>query len=116
MLVTYVTAIEHLKLTFRKAEPEIVSSVTRMLAQAEAIVLTHIKTYPPEWTEDTDPTVDHDFAIVQAAILTVLGNLNQHRGDEDPGSAGTGPMPAVYGPLTPRVAELLSPLRDPSLA
>lgn len=116
MLVTYDTAVEHLKLTFRKTEPEIQSSVTRMLAQAEAIVLKHIKVTDPAWTEDTDPAKDGDFAIVQTAILAVLGNLNQHRGDEDAGSGATGPMPALHGPLTPRVAELLSPLRDPSLA
>jgi hypothetical protein len=115
MLVTYDTAVEHLKLTFRKTEPEIISSVTRLLAQAEGIVLTHIKTYPEEWTDATDPAEDHDFAIVQAAILNVLANLNQDRGDESRGGS-QGPMPTLHGPLSPRVAELLSPLRDPSLA
>ena len=112
MLVSYDTAAEHLRLGDLKADTDTMHTVTRMLAQAEGLVLRHIKyvpTEPPEWSEATDPALDGDFAIVQAAILTVLGNFYRFRGDDEVSAAGN-------GPLTPRVAELLSQLRDPTVA
>jgi len=113
MLVTYDTAADHLRLGDLKTDPEVESSVTRYLAQAEGLVRTHIKLHlwetPPTWDDTTDPATDRDFAIVQAGILTVLGNLWRFRGDDETSAAGN-------GPLTPRVAELLSQLRDPSFA
>ena len=111
MLVTYDTAADHLKLGDLKTDPETQTAVLRYLAEAQGLVLRHIKFIQrdPPWTDATDPAVDGDFAIVQAAILTVLGNVWRFRGDDETSAAGN-------GPLTPRVAELLSQLRDPSFA
>lgn len=111
MLVTYATAASHLKLLDLTSDPDVQAEVMRYLAEAQGLVLRHIKFVQrdPPWTEETDPAVDGDFAIVQAGILTVLGNLWRFRGDDEASAAGN-------GPLTPRVAELLSQLRDPSFA
>jgi hypothetical protein len=77
------------------------------MAQAEAIVLQHIKyAASPEWDETSDPETDRDFAIIQAATLKVLGNLYRFRGDDEkPGN-----------PLSEDVILMLSQHRDPSLA
>ena len=109
MLVTYDTAADHLRLGDLKTDPETETSVTRYLVQAEQLVITHVKRFDHTWTDTTDPATDREFAIVQAGILTVLGNLWRFRGDDETSAAGN-------GPLTPRVAELLSQLRDPSFA
>lgn len=113
MLVTYAVAAQHLKLYELYADPEITADVTRKLRQAEALVIAHLKTHlwttPPTWDENTDPEDDQAFALAQSAILMVLSNLWRFRGDD----ANT---PAGNGPLTPRVVELLSSLRDPSFA
>lgn len=77
--------------------------------QAEAIVLQHLKgnNGSPDWDETTDPAVDTDFAIVQAATLKVLQNIYRFRGDDEK------PSPS---PMSPDVVDMLSMMRDPTLA
>jgi len=112
-LVDYAAAAQHLKLYELAADPDVEADVRRKLTQAEALVLTHLKTHlwevPPVWDETTDPESDFAFALAQSAVLMVLSNLWRFRGDDENTSSGN-------GPLTPRVAELLSQLRDPSMA
>lgn len=108
-LVTYETAASHLRLGDLASDSDVQSEVRRYLIQAEQLVITHVKRPDHTWTDATDPATDREFAIVQAGILTVLGNLWRFRGDDETSAAGN-------GPLTPRVAELLSQLRDPSFA
>jgi hypothetical protein len=108
MFVSYDTAAMHLKLYDLKMNPEVEADVRLKLAQAEALVLTHIKTPDPGWTDETDPATNFLFAVAQAATLLILSNLWRFRGDDE--------TKGENGPLTPRVAELLSQFRDPSLA
>jgi hypothetical protein len=87
------------------------SDVQLKLHQATAIVLMHIKRHEyADWSEDTDPATDPEYALASAAILKVLGNLWKFRGDDaqTPG--------AVEGPLTPDIVLLLSGMRDPTIA
>lgn len=112
MLVTYATAAEHLKLYELANDPAVEADVTRKLRQAEALVVTHLKIHlwdpVPAWDENTDPATDRSFALAQAGILMVLENLYRFRGGDE--------KDVATGPLTPRVAELLSAIRDPSFA
>lgn len=106
-LITTDMAIGHLRYT-----PEDLFDLERKMASASALVMTYLKrpellTDSPAWTVQTDPSTDAEFAIVQAAILEVLANMYQHRGDGDT---------HVDGPLTQRVKNALSMLRDPALA
>ena len=77
------------------------------MEQATALVITYLKRPDREWTVETDPTDDPEFAIVQAAILEVLSNLFGDRGDRDK---------PTDGPVTDRVKRMLSMHRDPSMA
>lgn len=76
---------------------------------AEALVLQHLRrtdeTSPP-WTAETDPETDREFAIAQAAVLKVLGNLYRYRGDDET------PM----NPMSEDVIAMLSMQRDPTLS
>jgi len=66
-----------------------------------------------DWTTATDPAVDLDFAVVQAAILETLGDLWRFRGDD----ADLKPEdPAAGAYLRPNVRRKLHPLRRPALA
>jgi len=109
-LVTLAQAQQHLNLdatTFAAVEAD----VTLKLAQATARVLIHIAREENDWTEATDPSVDLDFALVQGAILAVLGDYFRYRGDDPPSedvSAG------AY--LSAAVRRTLHPLRRPVLA
>lgn len=76
--------------------------------QASAIVTDYLSEYladlgSPAWDEDTDPTTEPQFALVQAAILEVVTNLWRHRGDESPD-----------GPLTTRVVNMLRSVKTPA--
>jgi hypothetical protein len=120
MLIDYTMAAQHLKLYELASDPEIQADVERKMAQADAIVMTHLKTHlwetPPTWDETTDPETDFQYALAQSAVLLVLSNLWRFRGDDEQASSAGGPMPASAGPLSPRVAELLAQIRDPSFA
>jgi len=109
MLVTYETAAAHLKHGDLTTDPEVQTATLLYLAQAEAFVLTHITRADATWTDATDPASDPAFAIVQAAILGVLGNLWRFRGDDADSGKGNGPLIA-------RAVEMLAALRDPSFA
>lgn len=110
-LVPLATALAHLRLVPSTGSPNpYEDDVQLKLDQATAIVLIHIKRQNyDEWSENTDPATDPEFALVQAAILKVLGNLYRFRGDDSqiPG--------AVEGPMTPDIVRMLEPLRMPTL-
>lgn len=74
------------------------------MEQASALVIAHLKR-PAEWTVDDIPANDPEFAIVQASVLKVLGNLYRFRGDDDESPA----------PVSPDVVSMLSMHRDPTL-
>lgn len=103
-LITVTQAAAHLKANI--ADPLFVEEIAPKLDQATAIVIRYIKRPDHGWTVNTDPSTDLEFAIVQAAILKVLGNLYMFRGDDQPQS----------DPLSPDVVSVLSMVRDPSLA
>jgi hypothetical protein len=113
MLVDYQTATRHLRLYELASTPEVEADVRGKLAEAHALVMTHLKTHrwdpPPTWDETTDPATDFQFALARSAVLMVLSNLWRFRGDDETTGGGN-------GPLTPRVVEVLSQLRDPSFA
>lgn len=104
-LVTYDQAVAHLKQQgVLDVSPEDVDLALK-LQQASSLVLVHLKR-PGEWSVDSDPTDDPEFAIVQAAVLKVLGNLYRFRGDDESSPA----------PISDDVVRMLSMLRDPTLA
>lgn len=104
-LVTYATAVRHLRQTgVLDGSPED-DDLTAKIEQASALVLVHLKR-AGEWTVDTDPTDDPEFAVVQAAVLKVLGNLYRFRGDDE----------KPVSPISEDVVSMLSMLRDPSWA
>jgi hypothetical protein len=108
-LVTYAQAKAHLRLPDDR-EQEDVEAKTQ---QATAMVLRHIEREENDWDDTTDPTVDLDFAIVQAAILETLGDLWRFRGDD----ADQKPELVEEGAyLKANVRRKLHPLRRPSLA
>jgi hypothetical protein len=77
------------------------------IAQAEAFVWQHLKRDgDPPWDVNSDPTTDREFAIVLAATLIVLQDLYRFRGDD-------APSPLLFNP---RVLDMLSMLRDPTVA
>ncbi len=99
-LVTYAQAKAHLRLPGDDEQAD----VELKLAQAQGIVLAHLKV-----NEDDSgfPASENEAAVVQAAILKVLGHLWRARGDEDK---------PIVGPLTDDVIRMLSMHRDPALA
>ncbi len=107
-LVTYTQAKAHLGIG-----DEHESTVRLQLEQATQLVLLYLGRPEQDWTEDTDPTEDPDFSIVQAAILAQLGDLFRFRGDDDDDPADK-VEDANY--LSARVRRMLYPLRSPSLA
>lgn len=108
-IVTYKQATTHLGLGDEEN-----ATVRAKLNQATSLVLTYIDRRDHEWDQNTDPRTDHDFSIVQAAILAQLGELYRFRGDDD----NDGPAMSVEDSnyLSPRVRRMLYPLRPPSLA
>lgn len=108
-IVTTAQAIQHLRLP---DAPDDLIEIERLIIVAQALVIKYLKrpellTDSPVWSSDTDPSGDETFAVVQQAILEVLANLYQDRGDRDE---------PTEGPLTPRLKNLLSLYRDPALA
>lgn len=104
-LVTYGEAIRHLQQQGVLDGSPSDEDVMLKLEQASAIVAVHLKR-PGEWSIGSIAADDPEFAIVQAAILKVLGNLYRFRGDDD----------AAPEPMSPDVKMMLDPLRDPTLA
>lgn len=102
-LITTEQALTHL----RVSGDEYTADVELKMEQATALVITYLKRPNHTWTTETDPVADPEFAIVRGAILEVLANLFYDRGDHDD--------PTV-GPITPRLKNALSMLRDPALA
>lgn len=108
-LVTYAQAHAHLRLPDDREQAQ----VEEKTQQATALVLIHIDREVNDWTVATDPAVDLEFAIVQAAILDTLGDLWRFRGDD----ADLKPEdPAAGAYLRPNVRRKLHPLRRPALA
>lgn len=104
-LVTYAQAVQHLKQTGVLNGSPTDDDLTLKLEQASAIVVIYLKR-PGEWDLDTTPSDDPEFAVVQAAVLKVLGNLYRYRGDEEDSPA----------PVSPDIVAMLSMLRDPALS
>lgn len=106
-LITYAQAVAHLKQNgvLDVGSPAEDSDLAVKIEQASAIVLIYLKR-PGEWDVDSLPTDDPEFAIVQAAVLKVLGNLYRFRGDDESAAA----------PVSEDIIRMLSILRDPSLA
>jgi hypothetical protein len=115
-LVTLIQAIRHVKAPFTEsAGPEEgVEELQDLMEQATAICLNYIEReaedQSPAWTDATDPALDSEFAIVQAAILRMLMHLWRWRGDDD--------KPPSWSPhdLPADVTMLLRLLKDPTLA
>lgn len=107
-LITYAQACRHLKIDATVSSPpsDQQLDIELKMEQATAFVLDHIKKLDAIWTAETDPAEDLEFAIVQAAILKVLKNLDRFRGDDAPDQ----------GPLTEEIVNMLSHQRTPSLA
>lgn len=104
-LVTYAAAVAHLKQTgVLDGSPED-ADLALKIEQASALVLIHLKR-PAEWDVESDPTDDPEFAVVQAAVFRVLGNLYRFRGDDD----------RAPNPVDDGVISMLTMLRDPTMA
>lgn len=109
-LVTYQMAVDHLKqngvLDLDGGSPDVQNDdLNAKIEQASAMVLIHLKRHG-EWDVETDADTDPEFAVVQAAVLKVLGNLYRFRGDDENSPS----------PIDDNVARMLSMLRDPTLA
>ena len=104
-LVTYDMAVRHLKQEgVLDGSPED-TDLNAKIVTASAIVIVHLKR-PAEWDLQSDPITDDEFAIVQAAVLKVLGNLYRFRGDDE----------KTPNPVDDSVVSMLSMLRDPAMA
>jgi hypothetical protein len=104
-LITKEQAIAHLR---DGAGVEHETDLEMKMTQAEAHVLVYLKRTTDAdgntWTADS---TDSEFPIVQAAILDVLSNLFRDRNDREK---------PTDGPITPRIKNALSMLRDPALS
>lgn len=104
-LITYAQAVDHLKQIGVLDGSPADDDLTLKIEQASAIVVVYLKR-PGEWDLETVPADDPEFAVVQAAVLKVLGNLYRFRGDD----------PQANAPVSADIVAMLSMLRDPSLA
>lgn len=110
-LVTYEQAKEHLRLSGDAERADL----ERKLEQATAMIILYIQRPDHGWTTETDPAVDMEFALVQAAICETVGDLYFNRGDqaEDPRALDE----TIGGAFLPRhVRRMLMPLRSPTCA
>lgn len=76
-LVTWDTVKSHLKLSGDEEKDDL----ERKAIQATSMVIRLIERPDHEWTDDTDPDEDEEFALVQAAILDVIATAYANRGD-----------------------------------
>jgi hypothetical protein len=108
-LVTYAQAHEHLRLPDDREQP----GVELKLQQATAFVLMYVQREVNDWTVDTDPSADLPFAIVQGAILYLLGEYWRKRGDD----TDLKPEDPAWGAfLQPPLRQRLTLLRRPVCA
>jgi inactivated superfamily I helicase len=108
-LITFEAAVNHLRqngvVVAASPEEPAAADLLLKMEQASALVVAHLKR-PAEWAVDDRPEDDPEFAIVQAAVLKVLGNLYRVRGDDEQSPA----------PVSADVVSMLSLHRDPTLA
>lgn len=106
-LVTFTRAVEHLHLSIVEESPpsEAELDLRLKMEQATNLVIDYVKKRDHPWRDSTDPMVDPEFAIVQGAILKVLGCLWRERGD--------GEKP--YDPIA-EIELMMSGYRKPTLA
>lgn len=104
-LVSYEQAVHHLKQQGVLDVSPDDADLTLKIKQASAIVVGFLKR-PGEWDGSEDPDDDLEFAVVQAAVLKVLGNLYRFRGDDE----------SMPSPISPDVELMLAPYRVPTLA
>ena len=108
-LITFAAAVNHLRqngvIVDESPESPQAADLRLKMEQATAMVVVHLKR-PAEWAEGDSAADDPEFAIVQAAVLRVLGNLYRFRGDDE----------TSVEPISPDIVRMLSILRDPSLA
>jgi hypothetical protein len=107
-LITYAQAVSHLKQNgvldaLGGSPPDEDSDLVLKIEQASAMVLIYLKR-PGEWDIDAIPADDPEFALVQAAVLKVLGNLYRFRGDDE----------KPVAPVSEDIVAMLSMLRDPA--
>ncbi len=100
VLVDLGMAKEHLRVYHNEEN----LAIQDKLDQAEDIVLDYIGLSTPEWDETNVPP------RVQAAILYVLGDLWEHRGDDDTQQAFFNRI--ADGELHPRITALLYRMKD----
>lgn len=112
-LVTLQQVKTHLRITNGDQDEDL----EMKLDQATALVVLYLKRTdlgsPDPEPADADPTdlTPIERAIVQAAILEVVANLDRFRGDDPDGENPNG-----VEFLTPSIRGRLSMLRDPALA
>lgn len=100
VLVTLAQAKAHLKITTAAGHPGD-ADIQLKLDAAESIIRKHLKAGDdPAWTPATVP------AAIPSAILLQLGDLYEHRGDDDDNA------PKNWD----RIQTILRPFRDPALA
>lgn len=104
-LITYAQAVAHLKQNGVLDGSPDDADLTLKIEQASALVVIYLKR-PGEWDVESVPEDDPEFALVQAAVLKVLGNLYRFRGDDEQASA----------PVSEDIIAMLSMLRDPQIA
>lgn len=104
-LISYEQAVAHLRQTgVLDVSPED-ADLALKVKQASALVIGFLKR-PGEWDGTENPDDDPEFAVIQAAVMKVLGNLYRFRGDDV--EAPT--------PISPDVERMLAPYRVPTLA
>ncbi|MFC7399584.1 head-tail connector protein [Chelatococcus sp. GCM10030263] len=94
-LVSLETAKRHLNIDFTDRDADL----DLKIEQASHIVVDYLKKPDNGWTEETVPP------LVQAAVLLVLADLYEHRGDD-----------GKSDPISPAVENILRRYRDPALA
>jgi len=110
-LITWTQAKDHLRLF---ADSEEIADVRLKMEQATAIAIKFLDgNADATWTDATNPAEDIDFAILQAGILVILGDLYFNTGDQ-PDDWRQDPQTGVV--LSPRARRVLHPLRDPVCA
>lgn len=114
-LITLRMAITHCRAPFDESgDPDAIDEMNRLRNSATAICLSFIERdaddQSPAWTDATNPETDHEFSILQAAILRMLLHLWRWRGDDE-----KAPKWSKYN-LPDDVEMLLNLIKDPTIA